>query len=86
MKRKIKGARLDQNTGVQTGDQELAWSRVLDMTDEDLRTDTSSVDRSKLNTYHFDQSLVNTSPQETSFCKPAESSCMDGERRILKQA
>ena len=65
-------SKMDQDTGVQTGDQELAWSRVLDLTDEDLRKDTSSVDRSKLNTYHFDASLVNTSPQETSFCKPAE--------------
>ena len=62
----------DQNTGVQTGDQELAWSRVLEMTDEDLRKDTSSVDRSRLNTYHFDASLVNTSPQETSFRQPAD--------------
>ena len=62
----------DQNTGVQTGDQELAWSRVLNMTDEDLRKDTSRVDRSQLNTYHFDASLVNTSPEETSFSKPAE--------------
>ena len=62
----------DQNTGVQTGDQELAWSRVLEMTDEDLRKDTSSVDRSRLNTYHFDPSLVNTSPQETSFRQPAD--------------
>ena len=25
----------------------------LEMTDEDLRKDTSSVDRSQLNTYHF---------------------------------
>ena len=65
-------SKMDQDTGVQTGDQELAWSRVLDMTDEDLRKDTSSVDRSQLNTYHFDASLVNTSPQETSFCKPAD--------------
>ena len=63
---------MDQDTGVQTGDQELAWSRVLKMTDEDLRTDTSSVDRSRLNTYHFDSSLVKTSPQETSFDRPAD--------------
>ena len=65
-------SKIDQNTGVQTGDQELAWSRVLEMTDEDLRKDTSSVDRSRLSTYHFDPSLVNTSPQETSFCQPAD--------------
>ena len=65
-------SKMDQDTGVQTGDQELAWSRVLNMTDEDLRKDTSSVDRSQLNTYHFDVSLVNTSPEETSFSKPAE--------------
>ena len=57
----------DQNTGIQTGDQELAWSRVLKMTDEDLRNDTSSIDRSKLHTYHFDPSLVTTTPQEVSF-------------------
>ena len=60
----------DQDTGTQTGDQELAWSRVLKMTDEDLRNDTSTIDRSKLHTYHFDPSLVNTTPQETSFDKP----------------
>ena len=60
-------SRMDQNTGVQTGDQELAWSRVLDMTDEDLRKDTSRVDRSKLNTYHFDASLVDTSPARDIF-------------------
>ena len=65
-------SKTDQDTGVQIGDQELAWSRVLTMTDEDLRTDTSSVDRSRLNTYHFDPSLVNTSPQETSFDRPAD--------------
>ena len=34
-------SKIDQNTGVQIGDQELAWSRVLEMTDEDLRKDTS---------------------------------------------
>ena len=61
-----------QDTGVQIGDQELAWSRVLKMTDADLRTDTSVVDRSRLNTYNFDPSLVNTSSQETSFDKPAD--------------
>ena len=60
----------DQATGVRTGDQELAWSRVLEMTDEDLRNDSSDIDRSKLHTYHFDPSLVNTTPQETSFDKP----------------
>ena len=65
-------SKMDQDTGVRTGDQELAWSRVLNMTDEDLRTDTSQVDRSQLNTYHFDVSLVKTSPEETSFVKPAE--------------
>ena len=65
-------SKTDQDTGVQTGNQELAWSRVLTLTDEDLRTDTSSVDRSRLNTYHFDPSLVNTSPQETSFDRPAD--------------
>ena len=65
-------SKTDQNTGVQTGDQELAWSRVLEMTDEDLRKDTSGVDRSRLNAYHFDPSLVNTSPQETSFIQPAD--------------
>ena len=64
-------SKIEQDTGVQTGDQELAWSRVLSMTDEDLRTDTSSVDRSGVNTYHFDPSLVNTSSQETSFVEPA---------------
>ena len=37
-------SKTDQDTGVQTGDQDLAWSRVLKMTDEDLRKDTSSVD------------------------------------------
>ena len=26
----------DQDTGIQTGDRELAWSRVLKMTDQDL--------------------------------------------------
>ena len=51
-------SKTDQNTGIQTIDQELAWSRVLEMTDEDLRKDTSGVDRSGLNTYHFDPSLV----------------------------
>ena len=65
-------SKTDQDTGVQIGDPELAWSRVLKMMDEDLRTDTSSVDRSRLNTYHFDPSLVNTSPQETSFDRPAD--------------
>ena len=65
-------SKMDQDTGVLTGDQEMAWSRVLNMTDEDLRKDTSRVDRSQLNTYHFDASLVNTSPEETSFSKPAE--------------
>ena len=65
-------SKMDQDTGVLTGDQEMAWSRVLNMMDEDLRKDTSRVDRSQLNTYHFDASLVNTSPEETSFSKPAE--------------
>ena len=65
-------SKVDQDTGVRTGDQELAWSRVLNMTDEDLRRDTSRVDRSQLNTYHFDVSLANTSPEETSFVKPAD--------------
>ena len=60
----------DQDTGIQTGDQELAWSSVLKMTDEDLRNDTSSIDRSKLHTYHFDPSLVTTTPQEVSFDRP----------------
>ena len=65
-------SKMDQDTGVRTGDQDLAWLRVLNMTDEDLRRDTSRVDRSQLNTYHFDVSLVNTSPEETSFVKPAD--------------
>ena len=65
-------SKMDQDTGVRTGDQDLAWSRVLNMTDEDLRRDTSRVDRSQLNTYHFDVSLANTSPEETSFVKPAD--------------
>ena len=60
----------DQDTGIQTGDRELAWSRVLKMMDQDLRSDTSTVDRSQVHTYHFDMSLMNTSPQEVSLIKP----------------
>ena len=60
----------DQDTGIRTGDREFAWSRVLKMTDQDLRSDTSTVDRSQVNTYHFDMSLMNTSPQEVSFVRP----------------
>ena len=41
------------------------------MTDEDLRRDPSNIDRSKVFTYHFDPSLVKTSPQEISFDQPA---------------
>ena len=75
-------SKMDQDTGVRIGDQELAWSRVLNMTDEDLRTDTSRVDRSQLNTYHFDVSLVKTSPEETSFVKPTELPAWTVKRRI----
>ena len=61
----------DEEAGVQTGDQQQAWGRVLEMTDEDLRRDPANIDRSKVFTYHFDPSLVNTTPQETSFDQPA---------------
>ena len=44
----------------------------MDMTDADLQRDTSKVDRSGLNTYHFDPSFVNTTSQETSFDKPSK--------------
>ena len=46
------------NEGIRTRGQEKAWSRVMDMTDVDLRRDTATVDRSGLNTYHFDPSLA----------------------------
>ena len=62
----------DEDAGIQTGDQQQAWARVLEMTDEDLRKDPANIDRSKVFTYHFDPSLVNTSSQETSFDKPAQ--------------
>ena len=61
----------EENVGIQTGDQQRAWARVLEMTDEDLRRDPANIDRSKLFTYHVDPSLVNTTSQETSFDKPA---------------
>ena len=59
-----------ENEGIRPGDQEKAWSRVIEMTDADLRKDTAMIDRSGLNTYHFNPSLVNTTSQETSFDTP----------------
>ena len=62
----------EENEGILTGDQVKAWSRVLGMTDEDLRRNPDTVNRSGLNTYHFDPSLVNTTSQETAFDRPAD--------------
>ena len=60
-----------ENEGIHTGDQESAWARIMDMTDADLRTESAAIDRSGVNTYHFDPTVVNTTPQETSFDQPA---------------
>ena len=61
----------DEEAGVQTGDQQQAWARVLEMTDADLGIDPANIDRSKVFAYHFDISLVNTTPQEIAFDQPA---------------
>ena len=38
----------EENVGIQTGDQQRAWAKVLEMTDDGLRRDPANIDRSKL--------------------------------------
>ena len=43
-----------ENVGIQSEDHEKAWSCTKTMDDYDLRRDTVDIDRSGVNTYHFD--------------------------------